>query len=173
MPDSLPRATALNELLQECFRLNRCLLEAAQQLTDGAGVTGAQWGVLTALSQGGQPRTVAETARRMGLARQSVQRVADVLADNGLVNYLPNLDDRRAKLAEVTKAGRALLAKLEKRQQVWVNGIVGDRRDADINMAMRLVKEIRQQISRQPVKADGQSQERDRQIERVDLDRFV
>jgi len=149
MPASLPHGSALNELMRESFLLNRSLLEAARQLTERSGVTGTQWGVLAALDFVGEPRTVAETARRMGLTRQSVQRVTDVLADNNLVKYLPNPADKRAKLVEVTPAGRALLKQLEQRQHAWVAGVASSHSDSDINAAAQLVKNIRQRISKQ------------------------
>lgn len=159
MTDNRPRATILNELMQECFRLNRGLLDVSQQLTDGTPVTGAQWGVLTALAQGNQkdePATVAETARRMGLARQSVQRVTDVLADNGLVKYLPNPDDKRAKFALVTPAGRRLLARLEDRQLSWVSDIVAGHSAAELTAAMQLIKDIRNKMTRRLIEEDRQ-----------------
>jgi DNA-binding MarR family transcriptional regulator len=149
MSASLPHGSALNELMRESFLLNRSLLEAARQLTESTGVTGAQWGVLAALNFGGEPRTVAETARQMALTRQSVQRVSDVLADNNLVKYLPNSADKRAKLVEVTPAGRALLQQLEERQHAWVAGVASSHSDLDINAAAELVKNIRQRISKQ------------------------
>ncbi len=149
MSTNLPDGFALNELMRECFRLNRSLLEASQQLTESTGVTGTQWGVLTALGYGHELRTVAETARRMGLARQSVQRIADVLADNNLVKYLPNPADKRAKLVEVTAPGKALLKQLEARQHAWAVGAASNHSDADINLAAQLVKSIRQRISEQ------------------------
>ena len=146
MPENRANGAILNELLRECFRLNRCLMQASQQLTEGSGVTGAQWGVLTALGQGDAPRTVAETARQMGLARQSVQRVADVLANKGLVRYLQNPEDKRAKLAEVTAAGRELLWQLEELQHEWVNAIATDCSNAEISEAFQSVKKIRQRM---------------------------
>jgi DNA-binding MarR family transcriptional regulator len=147
MSANWPHTSALNELMRECFRLNRGLMEASQLLTAGSGITGAQWGVLTAFGQPGKPATVAETARHMGLARQSVQRVADVLAEKDLVRYLPNSADRRAKLVEVTAAGRTLLRQLEERQRAWVDEIAGDYADAEIDSARDLVKQIRLRIS--------------------------
>jgi DNA-binding MarR family transcriptional regulator len=121
-------------------------MDASRQLTAGTGVSGAQWGVLTALDQGSEPRTVAETARQMGLARQSVQRVADVLEDKGLVKYLPDPEDKRARLAAVTQAGRALLGQLEVQQQAWVKDIAADCSHAEISAAFQLVKKIRQRM---------------------------
>ena len=149
MAEYIPHGSTFNELLRECFRLNRGIVEAAKELTEGVGVTGAQWGVLSALGQGEKPGTVAETARRMGLARQSVQRVADVLAESDFVRYLPNPDDKRAKLAEVTNAVRKLLAKLEARQRSWAKVILSGRSDKDIVAALALVREIREQITEQ------------------------
>jgi DNA-binding MarR family transcriptional regulator len=146
MPEYLVRGSVFENLMDECFKLNRNLIEVAQHLTHDLGVTGAQWGVLGALGQEGAPRTIAEAARRMGLARQSVQRVADALAEQGLIEYLPNSADRRTKLAAVTAAGRSLLAKLEERQLEWANRTAGDLNHGNIEEAMRLVKQIRERI---------------------------
>ena len=146
MPDYLVRGSVFEHLMQECFKLNRNLVDVAKHLTEDLGVTGSQWGVLGALGQGDAPRTIAEAARRMGLTRQSVQRVADALAAQGLIEYLPNSADRRAKLAEVTEDGRRLLAELESRQLDWANRTAGDLSRANIEEAMRLVKQIRERI---------------------------
>ena len=152
MQDNLSQRSALNDLMRECFRLNRSLLDVSQRLTEGTPLTGAQWGVLTAIAPGHGnegPGTVAETARRMGLARQSVQRVTDVLEANGLVEYLPNPDDRRAKSVAVTPEGRKWLAELEQRQLAWVSDLVGEHSGSEIDAALRLIKDVREGISRQ------------------------
>jgi len=146
MPDYLVRGSVFENLMDECFKLNRNLIDVAKHLTEDLGVTGTQWGVLGAFGQEGAPRTIAEAARRMGLARQSVQRVADALAEQGLIEYLPNSADKRTKLAEVTGAGRKLLTKLERRQLDWINRTAGDLNHANIEEAMRLVKQIRERI---------------------------
>jgi DNA-binding MarR family transcriptional regulator len=44
-------------------------------------------------------------ARAMGITRQSVQRIADLLVDHGLAEYLPNPAHRRAKLLRPTQVG--------------------------------------------------------------------
>lgn len=43
----------------------------------------------------------------MGITRQSVQRIADLLVERGLAAYEPNPAHRRAKLLAPTEAGRA------------------------------------------------------------------
>ena len=155
MPDYLVRGSVFEHLMQECFKLNRNLVAVAKHLTEDLGVTGSQWGVLGALGRDDAPRTIAEAARRMGLARQSVQRVADALVEQGLVEYLPNSADKRTKLAEVTAAGRKLLAELETRQLDWANHTAGDLSQANIEEAMRLVKQIRERINVDRNDVDG------------------
>jgi DNA-binding MarR family transcriptional regulator len=59
---------------------------------------------------------------------------------------LPNPEDKRAKLAELTVAGRKLLRQLEKQQQAWVEAIATDCSNADINGAFQSVKKIRQRM---------------------------
>lgn len=87
------------------FRLNGQLLDVAEQLAVPAGLTAARWQVLGAVL--GEPLTVAGIARVMGLARQSVQRTADLLVEQGMLERLPNPAHRRAPLMTVTDAGLA------------------------------------------------------------------
>jgi DNA-binding MarR family transcriptional regulator len=70
-----------------------------------------------------KPQTVAQIARNMGQARQSVQRVADVLAREGLVNYTNNTQDKRTQLLAVTSRGEAVIAEINARNAVWMQHI--------------------------------------------------
>jgi DNA-binding MarR family transcriptional regulator len=60
----------------------------------------------------GEPLPVAGIAREMGLTRQSVQRVADILVERGLAEYRENPAHRRAKLLVPTDEGRAALSRI-------------------------------------------------------------
>ena len=72
------------------------------------GQTTARWNVLSVLSDA--PRSVASAARRLGLARQSVQRVADDLVAAGSLRREANPADARAPLLSLTDAGCEILA---------------------------------------------------------------
>src|SRR3954467_8686800 len=87
---------AFSALVARVFRLNGLLAAAGDTLSRPAGQTSARWQVLAMLENG--PATVATTARTLGLARQSVQRTADLLEADGLVVYLDNPRHRRARL---------------------------------------------------------------------------
>ncbi|MFD3699397.1 MarR family winged helix-turn-helix transcriptional regulator [Streptomyces sp. NPDC058646] len=92
------------------FRLNGQFLSVSEELARPAGLTAAWWQVLGAVLR--EPLPVAGIARSMGITRQSVQRVADLLAAKGLAEYVPNPAHRRAKLLRPTDAGRAAVARI-------------------------------------------------------------
>lgn len=92
------------------FRLNGQLLSVAEGLARPSGLTAAWWQVLGAVLP--EPLPVAGIARAMGITRQSVQRIADLLVDRELAQYRPNPAHRRAKLLAPTAAGRAAVARI-------------------------------------------------------------
>ena len=93
------------------FRLNGQFLGVAEELARPAGLTAARWQVLGAVLQ--TPLPVAGIARAMGITRQSVQRIADLLVDQGLAEYLPNPSHRRAKLLRPTAEGLAAVRRID------------------------------------------------------------
>ncbi|MEZ5154106.1 MarR family winged helix-turn-helix transcriptional regulator [Rhodococcus zopfii] len=92
------------------FRLNGQFLSAAEELANPAGLTAARWQVLGAVLR--EPLPVAGIARAMGITRQSVQRIADLLVAQGLAEYSLNPAHRRAKLVAPTAAGRAAIERI-------------------------------------------------------------
>ncbi|MBC7304990.1 MAG: MarR family transcriptional regulator, partial [Nocardia sp.] len=93
------------------FRLNGEFLAIAEELAAPAGLTAARWQVLGAVLT--EPLSVAAIARAMGITRQSVQRVADLLVGDGLCEYRPNPAHRRAKLVAATEIGRAAVRQID------------------------------------------------------------
>jgi DNA-binding MarR family transcriptional regulator len=114
---------AFRELVVQVFRLNGMLTAAGDALAAPVGQTSARWRVLAAVED--TPRTVAQIARAWSLARQSVQRVADLLERDGLVAYEDNPAHRRASLVALTPEGRAALRRIQKAQRAWATA-VGD-----------------------------------------------
>ncbi|MFD6250364.1 MarR family winged helix-turn-helix transcriptional regulator [Streptomyces roseolus] len=102
---------ALSRTALAVFRLNGRLLAASEKLAEPAGLTAAWWQVLGAVLT--EPLPVAGIARAMGITRQSVQRIADLLVGDGLAVYAPNPAHRRAKLLAPTEAGRAAIARID------------------------------------------------------------
>ncbi|MFF2775178.1 MarR family winged helix-turn-helix transcriptional regulator [Streptomyces sp. NPDC058052] len=101
---------ALSRTALGVFRLNGQFLAVSEKLAEPAGLTAAWWQVLGAVLR--EPLPVAGIARVMGITRQSVQRIADLLVRDGLAAYAPNPAHRRAKLLAPTEAGRAAIARI-------------------------------------------------------------
>jgi DNA-binding MarR family transcriptional regulator len=111
----------LTDVVMRTFRLYGAFLDAAEVMTKPVGLTAAWWQVLGAVLR--EPLSVSGIAREMGLARQSVQRIADLLVDKGLAEYLPNPAHARAKLVRPTPEGFAAVARLREAQHEWANRV--------------------------------------------------
>lgn len=115
------------------IRLHGLITAEGDALARPSGQTSARWQVLAGAEHG--PTTVASIARMLGLARQSVQRVADVLEAEGLVAYEENPSHRRAKLLTLTDRGRAVLGGIQAAQRGWANSLGNQLREADLRRA--------------------------------------
>ncbi|WP_406862245.1 MarR family transcriptional regulator [Streptomyces sp. HUAS MG47] len=102
---------ALSRTALAVFRLNGQFLSVSERLAEPAGLTAAWWQVLGAVLP--EPLPVAGIARVMGITRQSVQRIADLLVREGLAAYEPNPAHRRAKLLTPTPEGRAAIDRID------------------------------------------------------------
>ncbi|QES59026.1 MarR family transcriptional regulator [Streptomyces venezuelae] len=102
--DARGRQDLLSRTALGVFRLNGQFLAISEELARPAGLTAAWWQVLGAVLR--EPLPVAGIARNMGITRQSVQRIADLLVAKGLAEYAPNPAHRRAKLLRPTEEGR-------------------------------------------------------------------
>ena len=92
------------------FKLNGQLLALAEAMARPVGLTAAWWQVLGAVLP--RPLPVSGIAREMGITRQSVQRIADLLVDRGLAEYEDNPAHVRAKLLRPTAAGRDAVSRI-------------------------------------------------------------
>ena len=119
--DLTPEGRALTELIGAVFRANGAILAAGDGLSRDLGLTSARWQVLASVGKGAL--TVPQAARRIGLTRQSVQRVADDLVHHGLVTKQPNPDHKRSPLIDLTPLGMQRLEEITRRQRIWVNAL--------------------------------------------------
>jgi DNA-binding MarR family transcriptional regulator len=101
------------------FPLERRLTAAGEALARTAGQSLPRWLVLESIDD--RPATVADVGRALGLARQGVQRLADLLVEEGLAGYQDNPRHARAKLLSLTEPGRDALARIRKQQRTWSN----------------------------------------------------
>jgi len=131
---------AFRALVVQVFRLNGMLTAAGDALAAPAGQTTARWRVLAAVEQ--EPMTVAQIARAWSLARQSVQRVADLLERDGLIAYEDNPAHRRASLLVLTPEGRAALGRIQTAQRAWVKAVGDEVGARDLETASTILARV-------------------------------
>jgi DNA-binding MarR family transcriptional regulator len=122
------------------FRLNGQFLAVAEELARPAGLTAAWWQVLGAVL--GEPLPVSGIARAMGITRQSVQRIADLLVERGLAEYRPNPAHRRAKLLAPTGEGRAAIARIDPGHAAFADRLAEEFGETELAEAVRLLERL-------------------------------
>jgi DNA-binding MarR family transcriptional regulator len=135
-----PAGDALSALVVQVFRLGGALASAGDDLARPAGQSSARWQVLAAIED--RPAPVADIARRLGLARQSVQRVADLLQAEGLAAYQDNPDHQRAKLLRLSDNGRAALTGIQEAQRVWADRLGARIGEPDLRRAGKVLDRL-------------------------------
>jgi DNA-binding MarR family transcriptional regulator len=138
-----PSGDAVTDLVLEVFRLNGRLLTAGDRLVAPIGLTSARWQVLGAAAFAGGPATVAQLARAMGLARQSVQRIVNELEVEGVLQREENPQHKRAMLVMLTQRGKQLVAAANKRQRPWARALARKLEAAEIERATRVLRALR------------------------------
>lgn len=106
--------------LHAIFEVNRLLRDAGERVSAAASQTHSRRMVL----QAGDRATVPDIARRLGLQRQSVQRVADELVADGLARYEDNPRHQRSRLLVTTAAGKSALAAIQSAHRAWLAEVV-------------------------------------------------
>ena len=106
MPDEDAYALLVADVFQAAGEMRRHGEAIAQQ----AEQTQARWQVMSVISDGDW--TVSDVARRLGVTRQGVQRIADELVADGLGAYADNPRHRRSAFLRLTAKGEGALAKI-------------------------------------------------------------
>jgi DNA-binding MarR family transcriptional regulator len=139
-----PAGDAFTALLTQVIQLTRLFTAAGEALAEPAGQTLARWLVLETVQD--RPATVAQVARTLHLARQSVQRLADLLVRDGYAVYEANPHHRRAKLLRLTPQGRSALDTIQTAQRAWADALGAEIGEADLQQASIVLERVLQAV---------------------------
>jgi DNA-binding MarR family transcriptional regulator len=104
------RAESYRLLVADVYELAGASRQSSERTAAAHGQSVARWHLMSVFSD--QPLTVPSAARRLGLARQSVQRVADDLLADGMIERGDNPDHQRSALYSLTATGRRTLDRI-------------------------------------------------------------
>jgi DNA-binding MarR family transcriptional regulator len=119
MSKRTPQGEAFSKVLVDLMYLNGLIMAKGDEMAAIAKQSSARWRVLAAIEE--NPKTVAQIARDLGQARQSVQRIADSLAEEKAISYISNPGDQRSDLVELKEKGRQSLIQIQSEQIKWAN----------------------------------------------------
>lgn len=146
VPPLTAAGEALSELVTLIFRLNGLLLAAGDALAEPTGQTNARWRILSEICM--DPMTVAQIANAWGLARQSVQRVADILVKEGFAEYMQNPRHRRSQLLTLTPKGQTVLERIQAAQQTWMNSLSAMIGETDLRQANTILSQVLEAVAK-------------------------
>lgn len=113
----------ITRLTLQIFKLNGLLLDEGTRMLEGTGITNSRWRVLGTLTRAGGPQTVPQIAREMGQTRQGIQRLVDVMVQDGLLEYRDNPAHLKSRNVCLTSTGDRLYASLTDRRQSSLSGL--------------------------------------------------
>ncbi len=128
------------------FRINAALIQSGNAIAITAGQSSARWHILGQVEF--QPQTVAMIARNMGQARQSVQRLADLLVSEGLIKYSKHPTDNRTKLVTLTNKGRRIISEINRLNSAWIEQVTPLIKDDELGQANVKLEQFAEIIER-------------------------
>ena len=143
-----PAARRFARLVADVYELAGELERCGEALAATVGQTGARWKVLSAASVPDQ--TVPQLARRLGLARQSVQRVADALEADGLLRYEANPGHRRSPRVALSVQGERALERLSAAAAEWEDPLAERITRAELEQARSFIQALLQVLRQHP-----------------------
>jgi DNA-binding MarR family transcriptional regulator len=134
-------ADLMLETAQFFFRLRAIGQKAGLITSWGAGA----FGFMRSLALFG-PLTVPQIAKMRPVSRQRMQRLADELAAEGLVEFIGNPRHRRSKLVRLTLKGNVRYRELSVRLQEITSTMGADFSDADIRKTTEIVRRLSDEV---------------------------
>ncbi len=99
-------------------------MKVGDSITKPAGQSSARWQVMGSIYI--EQSSVPQIARRVGITRQSVQRIADVLVLEKIAVFIENKLHKKSRLLKLTPKGIKAMESIQKEQMNWANKIGGE-----------------------------------------------
>lgn len=139
-------------LVADVFEAAGALRRLGEHTAQAEGLTQARWQVLSVVSE--TALTVPQAARRLGVSRQNVQRVANDLVTFGHAAYTANPDHRGSPLLTLTPQGQDVLARVTTRASAVHRTLFAALPEEEIGRTRGLLRRLLEELDRRE-QADG------------------
>lgn len=140
------KAEAIAELMfdvTQCFFRIRAAGQKTGLITSWGG---GAFGFMRSLALLG-PLTVPQIAEMRPTSRQRMQRLADELAADGLVEFVDNPKHRRSKLVQLTRKGAARYRDMHARFLALASTLGGDLNETEIRRTGAVVRQLSEDVA--------------------------
>lgn len=134
--------SAIESLIGEVIALFHRLRFASEEIHRQGELTSGKLGVLAELKRYG-PQTVPQMARARPVSRQYIQTLVNMLAEEGLLEFMYNPAHKRSHLAYLTKKGELLADEAHKRQKEIISRLKIDISEKELWESSNVLKTLR------------------------------
>ena len=136
-----------DNVMFQFFRTGQALRQLLTRVVDGTGISGEEYGFLSAVLTAG-PITPSELAERINMPATTVSLYVARFLERGLIQRRPNDRDRRSYTVEITEAGHALVRVVAPRLAVVARKLAqsSDRPLPEIKDALRTLEQAARAI---------------------------
>jgi len=117
VPSSASMSSSLGpagNVLLQMFRTSHAVRELVVRAVEGTGITPDEWAVLSSIAYQG-PVSPSELAARLRVPPTTISRHVAGFVESGLAGRIPNPDDGRSYLLELTGDGKAVVSTITPR----------------------------------------------------------
>lgn len=143
-----PKRMLFLDLVLSVFRLNGLLIAEGDTMTENLGLTSARWKVIGVIALSNAGLTVPGIARVLGQSRQAVQRLTDVMVEDGLLLYQSNPKHKRSVLVTLSEVGKEAYNQLREVQDPWAIRNTDDIPTEELETSLRLVRRLIQKFDK-------------------------
>jgi len=128
-------------IVADIYGLAGRLRDNGETIARSVGQSQARWQVMSAAASD-RPHTVPQIARVLGVTRQNVQRIADLLVTEGSAEYRDNPDHRASPHLILTHRGHSTLDRITKAAGSYHAGIARKLSSADVVSLQRGLRRL-------------------------------
>jgi DNA-binding MarR family transcriptional regulator len=140
MKDISSAQALISLIVADIFELAGRFRDIGESIARRVGQTQARWQVMSAAS--GDPLTVPQIARRLGVTRQGVQRIADLLVSEDWATFERNPDHRASPLLVLSERGKSALAEITEAAQDMHAALAQELSKAEIDDTHRTLRRL-------------------------------
>ena len=138
---------SVTSVIDEVRLLHNRLIELAEELHRGSGISTSQRAVLEFIHRQG-PATVPTIARARGVTRQHIQAITNELRSLDLIESQQNPAHQRSPMIVLTEDGRQTIDQILEREGDYLTRHVDDLDENELHVAAQTLASVRHALQR-------------------------